>query len=66
MINRGIGGQDAAEELARLDADVLAIRPQAVIWQVGANGALRNVDPALFHELVSQRCATDCRRPGLM
>ena len=45
VINRGIGGQDAAEELARLDADVLAMRPQLVIWQVGANGALRNADP---------------------
>ncbi|HET7883625.1 MAG TPA: SGNH/GDSL hydrolase family protein, partial [Acetobacteraceae bacterium] len=28
VINRGIGGQDAAEELARMDSDVLAIRPQ--------------------------------------
>ena len=53
VINRGIGGQDAAEELARLDADVLAVRPQLVIWQVGANGALRNVDPAAFRAMVS-------------
>ena len=53
VINRGIGGQDAAEELARLDADVLAVRPQLVIWQVGANGALRNVDPAIFRDLVA-------------
>ena len=54
VINRGIGGQDAAEELARLDADVIALRPQAVIWQVGANGALRDVDPAVFRDLVSR------------
>jgi acyl-CoA thioesterase-1 len=53
VINRGIGGQDAAEELARMQADVLAIRPQAVIWQVGANGALRNVDPDVFRDLVT-------------
>ena len=53
VINRGIGGQDAAEELARLDADVLAVRPQLVIWQVGANGALRNVDPAVFRAMVT-------------
>ena len=53
VINRGIGGQDAAEELARMEADVLAIRPQAVIWQVGANGALRNVDPGVFRDLVT-------------
>jgi lysophospholipase L1-like esterase len=54
VINRGIGGQDAAEELARMEADVLAIRPQAVIWQVGANGALRNVDPGVFHDMVAE------------
>jgi acyl-CoA thioesterase-1 len=53
VINRGIGGQDAAEELARLDADVLAVRPQLVIWQVGANGALRNSDPAAFRAMVT-------------
>jgi acyl-CoA thioesterase I len=52
VINRGIGGQDATEELARLDADVIAIRPQLVIWQVGANGALRNADPAVFRSTV--------------
>jgi acyl-CoA thioesterase-1 len=53
VINRGIDGQDAAEELARLDADVLAVRPQLVIWQVGANGALRNADPAAFRAMVT-------------
>jgi acyl-CoA thioesterase-1 len=53
VINRGIGGQDAAEELARIEVDALAIRPQLVIWQVGANGALRNLDLATFRELVT-------------
>jgi len=53
VINRGIGGQDAAEALARMDTDVLAIRPQLVIWQVGANGALRNVDPKVFRAMVT-------------
>jgi acyl-CoA thioesterase I len=53
VINRGVGGQDAAEELARLDTDVLAVHPQLVIWQVGANGALRGVDPTIFRELVT-------------
>ena len=48
VLNRGIGGQDAPEELARLQADVIAVRPQLVIWQVGANGAMRNADPAEF------------------
>jgi lysophospholipase L1-like esterase len=53
IINRGIGGQDATEELSRLDADVLVVRPQLVIWQVGANGALRNTDPAVFRATVA-------------
>jgi acyl-CoA thioesterase I len=53
VVNRGIGGQDATEELSRLDADVLAVRPQLVIWQVGANGALRNADPAVFRATVA-------------
>jgi len=54
FINRGIGGQDAPEELARLDADVLAVRPQLVIWQVGANGAVRDESPAVFKHLVEE------------
>lgn len=54
VLNRGIGGQDAPEELARLQDDVIAVRPQAVIWQVGANGALRNADPAAFRRLVTE------------
>ena len=53
VINRGIGGQDALEEVARLDTDVLAIRPDMVIWQVGANGAMAHSDPNVFRKLVS-------------
>jgi acyl-CoA thioesterase-1 len=52
VINRGVGGQDAPEELARLDTDVIALRPQLVIWQVGANGAMRHADPLEFHRMV--------------
>lgn len=52
VLNRGIGGQDVTEELARLDADVIAARPSLVIWQVGANGALRRTDPALFKQQI--------------
>lgn len=52
VVNRGVGGQDAAEELARIDSDVLAIGPSLVIWQVGANGAMRGSDPAQFKRLV--------------
>ena len=54
VINRGVGGQDAPEELARLDNDVIAVRPQLAIWQVGANGAMRHADPSEFHRLVEE------------
>jgi acyl-CoA thioesterase I len=37
VINRGIGGQEAPEELARLESDVLIEQPTMVIWQVGTN-----------------------------
>jgi lysophospholipase L1-like esterase len=53
VINRGIGGQDALEEMARLEKDVVAMQPTLVIWQVGANGAMAHSDPAVFRKLVS-------------
>ncbi len=53
VINRGIGGQDAPEELPRLQTDALAIRPQLVVWQVGANGALREIQPPKFRQLIN-------------
>jgi lysophospholipase L1-like esterase len=54
VINRGIGGQDAPEELARLYQDVLVLRPQVVIWQAGANGAIRDASPAAFKILMQE------------
>ena len=53
VVNRGVGGQDAEEELARIDTDVTALRPTLVIWQVGANGTLRRTDPDVFRRLVA-------------
>jgi acyl-CoA thioesterase-1 len=44
VINRGKGGEDAAEELERLGRDVIAERPDLVIWQVGTNAVLRRDD----------------------
>jgi lysophospholipase L1-like esterase len=54
VINRGIGGQDAPEELARIETDAIALHPQVVIWQVGANGAMRHADPEVFHKMVTE------------
>ena len=58
VINRGVGGQDAPEMVPRLGADALAVRPSLVIWQLGANGAMRHSDPEAFRDLVSRGVAT--------
>jgi len=42
IINRGIGGQEAPEEFARIEADVIAEAPVMVIWQVGTNAVYKN------------------------
>lgn len=52
VINRGIGGQDASEQLVRLGSDVIALRPQLVIWQIGTNAAMRGVDPASYRATI--------------
>lgn len=43
VLNRGIGGQDVDDMMLRLQADVIAPRPDVVIWQTGSNDPLRNV-----------------------
>lgn len=52
VLNRGKGGQDADTMLARLDTDVLAAAPTLVIWQLGANAALRAMNPTEFGTLL--------------
>jgi len=44
VINRGVGGETEVAMVARIDRDVLAEKPDLVIWQVGANAVLRG-DP---------------------
>ena len=42
VVNRGVGGDEAADMLARLDRDVVAEKPDLVLWQVGTNSLLRD------------------------
>jgi lysophospholipase L1-like esterase len=48
VMNRGAGGEDAANMLGRMERDAIAERPDLVIWQVGANAALRSMDREPF------------------
>lgn len=45
VLNRGVGGETARRMLERVAADVVAAHPDLVIWQVGTNDVLRDVDP---------------------
>ena len=45
VLTRGKGGDDAPEMLKRLQGEVIDLHPDLVIWQVGTNAVLRNLDP---------------------
>jgi lysophospholipase L1-like esterase len=52
VINAGRGGEDAPEMIKRLQSSVIDAHPDLVIWQVGTNAVLRNLDPAETANLV--------------
>jgi lysophospholipase L1-like esterase len=57
VLNRGKGGEDAPEMMNRLQVAVLDMKPDLVIWQVGTNAVLRNVDPAETAKVVEDGVA---------
>jgi lysophospholipase L1-like esterase len=54
VINRGRGGEDAPQMMARLQSEIIDAKPDLVIWQVGTNAVLRNIDPDLIAQLVQE------------
>jgi len=40
VLNRGVGGEDVSNMLARLDTAVIREKPDLVLWQVGTNSVL--------------------------
>jgi lysophospholipase L1-like esterase len=52
VVIRGKGGEDAPEMMKRLQTEVIDMKPDLVIWQVGTNAVLRNLDPAETARLV--------------
>ncbi len=57
VVNAGKGGEDAPEMMKRLQTAVLDRQPDLVIWQVGTNAVLRNLDPAETAKLVEEGIA---------
>jgi acyl-CoA thioesterase I len=41
VLNRGVGGEEVGDMLARFERAVLAEQPDLVLWQVGTNSVLR-------------------------
>jgi lysophospholipase L1-like esterase len=58
VLNRGKGGEDAPEMMKRLRTEVIDTKPDMVIWQVGTNAVLRNLDPASTAKTVEAGVAT--------
>ncbi|TYL92836.1 SGNH/GDSL hydrolase family protein [Bradyrhizobium rifense] len=54
VINAGIGGEDAPEMMKRLQKEVIDVHPDLVIWQVGTNAVLRNLDPGDTAKMVEE------------
>jgi lysophospholipase L1-like esterase len=54
VINAGVGGEDAPEMMKRLQTQVIDVHPDLVIWQVGTNAVLRNLDPGDTVKLVEE------------
>jgi lysophospholipase L1-like esterase len=52
IVNKGVGGQEAPVELQRFATDVIAEKPDLVIWQVGTNAVWQSPDqnPPSFDE----------------
>jgi acyl-CoA thioesterase I len=42
VLNKGIGGEEAVQMVARFTADVVEEAPDLVLWQVGSNSVLRD------------------------
>jgi acyl-CoA thioesterase-1 len=42
VLNRGVGGEEIRDMLVRFDRDVIATKPDLVLWQLGTNSVLRD------------------------
>jgi acyl-CoA thioesterase-1 len=54
VVNKGVGGEDAEQMLARFTRDVLPYHPQLVIWQTGSNSALQSRDAQGYEHTIRE------------
>jgi len=54
VLNRGVNGEEAREMLDRFEKDVMAEKPDLVLWQVGTNSVLRDNSPATANLMIRE------------
>ncbi len=54
VVNLGVGGEMASDMLARIDSEVLSLKPDLVIWQTGVNDAIGGIPIDDFEMELSQ------------
>jgi lysophospholipase L1-like esterase len=54
VVNKGVGGENAEQMLARFTRDVLPYRPQLVIWQTGSNSVLQRRDVQSYEQTIRE------------
>ena len=42
VLNRGVNGEEVGDMLKRFDSDVVGVRPDLVLWQLGTNSVIRD------------------------
>lgn len=57
VLNRGVGGQEAPDELQRMRPDVIDEHPSVVIWQVGTNAPWKGQDLGAVAKAISDGLA---------
>src|SRR5215472_6598370 len=57
VVNKGVGGENAQQMLARFPRDVLPYHPQLVIWQTGSNSALQSGDVQGYEQTIREGIA---------
>ena len=63
VVNRGVGGEMSPQMVARIDRDVGPEKPDLVIWQLGTNSVLHDIDPVTEAE-VARRGIEQLRATG--
>ena len=63
VLNRGVGGEEIGDMLERFDRDVIATKPDLVLWQFGTNSVMRD-DKFNNHNVAIREGLTKIRSTG--